>query len=92
VEFSGDAWLGYKPVLYPEAYAGGDGGGAKIVLRKLEVALRGLDVLFLSQVDGKRAIRDIVADPRLASNGEAFNQARDFFSRMWRLGLMLFPR
>jgi SAM-dependent methyltransferase len=92
VEFSSDRWLGYRPVLHPEASAGGDGGRAKIVLRKLEVALRGLDVFLLSQIDGQRTIRDVIVDPRVASNVEAFNQARDFFSRMWRLGVMLFQR
>jgi hypothetical protein len=91
VDFFGDGWLGYRPVLHPEASAGGDGGGAKIVLRKLEVALKGLDVFFLSQINGQRTIRDIIADPRVASNGETFNRACDFFGRMWRLGVMLFP-
>jgi SAM-dependent methyltransferase len=94
VDFSGDGWLGYRPVLHPEATAGGTGDRAKIVHNKLKLDLKGLDVFFLSQIDGKRTIRDIIADPRLASTAEPvrIKSACDFFSRMWRLGLMFFPR
>ena len=94
VDFSGDGWLGYRPVLHPEASAEGKGDRAKIALRKLDVAVSGVDVFFLSQVDGKRTIRDMIAEPRLASVAEVsrINHAHDFFSRMWRLGVLFLER
>jgi SAM-dependent methyltransferase len=94
VDFSGDGWLDYRPVLHPAASAGGHGDRAKITLHKVELDLRGLDVFFLSQIDGKRTIRDVMADRRLASIAEAvrINHACDFYSRMWRRGIMFFPR
>ncbi len=94
VNFSNDGWLGYRPVLHSEASAQGMGDRANIVLHRLDIELTGPDMFFLSQVDGKRTISDIVADSRVASIPQAvrINCARDFFSRMWRLGLMFFPK
>jgi hypothetical protein len=93
VNFSGEGWLGYVPVLHPVASASGQGGSAKIVCRGFETPVTGLDTFFLSQTSAKRTIREMIADPRVASTAEVvrINGANDFFSRMWRLGLMFFP-
>lgn len=95
VSFSGSDWIGFVPRLrYSARATGGDPTTWKIVHQEISTPLTAPEALVLSEIDGNRRISDIIEHQSFASNPYAkrLQFAREFFSRMWRLGHLVYAR
>jgi SAM-dependent methyltransferase len=95
IDFSGQAWLNYRPVRLPTHKAEqGAAGEIKIISPSFSISTGGIGAAMYALADGSRTIAQILRDPRFASVPEAdrINGGRTYFAKMSRMGVMAFAR
>lgn len=93
--FEDEAWLSFVPHLqFTRTASGANAATWKITTRGLTTPLSPIEAFVVSQIDGKRNISDIVNHQTLANYPDPLRLqfAREFFSRMWRLGHLVYAR
>ena len=94
ISFDGNDWLNFVPSIHPAVSTFADGDRSKITRAGASITLNGAGMFFWAQVNGSRSISEILNHPSLAANSEAdrTGSALNFYSRMWRMGFLLFSK
>ncbi len=95
VSFEGDHWLQYRPYWFPVAELKQEGdGGFRIHRTGQQFIVGEPEAILFSWGDGTRTIAQMLDEPPFSAFPE--NERREFarahFTRMWRMGLMMFQK
>jgi SAM-dependent methyltransferase len=96
IDFAGRDALAYVPIRRAGVVVhqpDDQGGAARLTRQGLETLITPTQARLLSEVDGRRSIRDILAAARAkglpGAAGESEQFARDYFRSLWRMGLIV---
>jgi 2-polyprenyl-3-methyl-5-hydroxy-6-metoxy-1,4-benzoquinol methylase len=95
ITFDDPAWPSFVPHLQNSTTASGNNAQTwKIWHRDVTSSLNATEAFIVTQIDGKRRISDIIKHQNLAKNPypQRLQFAREFFSRMWRLGHLIYSK
>jgi 2-polyprenyl-3-methyl-5-hydroxy-6-metoxy-1,4-benzoquinol methylase len=94
IDFVGGEWPNFVPSIHPAVSTFADGDRWKVTRAGTSITLNEAGRFFWAQVNGSRSIAEILSHPSLAANSETdrMRSGLDFYSRMWRMGHLLYSK